>query len=150
MAGVLVGDLAAQEQLDSLSYAMGDYFIRMYLDGNDKETQQVMGDREEYIRGFSDGLNVYRQETTAASSYFNGQQMGLFFLMSINFEPYEDKEKPHLDYLIEGLRKVADNTYLRTPVTVSSLDNDRMIVTNGLSEKDAIITEGAFYLIDSK
>lgn len=48
------------------------------------------------------------------------------------------------------LRKVADNTYLRTPVTVSSLDNDRMIVTNGLSGKDEIITEGAFYLIDSK
>lgn len=110
MAGCLLGNLAAQELLDSLSYAMGDYFIRLYLDGNDKETQQVMGDREEYIRGFSDGLNVYKQETTAASSYFNGQKMGLFFLMSINFEPYEDKEKPHLDCLIEGLRKVADNT----------------------------------------
>ena len=133
MAGVLVADLAAQEQLDSLSYAMGDYFIRMYLDGNDKETQQVMGDREEYIRGFSDGLNVYRQETTAASSYFNGQQMGLFFLMSINFEPYEDKEKPHLDCLIEGLRKVADNTVLLPQDTIGAhhllldLDDEAML-----------------------
>ena len=54
MVGALVGNLAAQETLDSLSYAMGDYFIRLYLDGNDKETQQVMGDREEYIRGFGD------------------------------------------------------------------------------------------------
>lgn len=133
MVGVLVGDLAAQEQLDSLSYAMGDYFIRLYLDGNDKETQQVMGDREEYIRGFSDGLNVYRQETTAASSYFNGQQMGLFFLMSINFEPYEDKEKPHLDCLIEGLRKVADNTVVLPQDTIGAhhllldLDDEAML-----------------------
>ena len=133
MAACLVGNIAAQEQLDSLSYAMGDYFIRLYLDGYDKETQQVMGDREEYIRGFSDGLNVYRQETTAASSYFNGQKMGLFFLMSINFEPYEDKEKPHLDCLIEGLRKVADNTVLLPQDTIGAhhllldLDHEAML-----------------------
>ncbi len=48
------------------------------------------------------------------------------------------------------LRQLADNTYLRTPVTVSGLDDDRLIITSGLSENDTIITEGAFYLIDSK
>lgn len=48
------------------------------------------------------------------------------------------------------LRQVANNTYLRTPVTVTSLDDDRLIVTSGLNTNDQIITEGAFYLIDSK
>lgn len=48
------------------------------------------------------------------------------------------------------LRKVAENTYLRTPVSVTSLDDDRLIVTSGLNSNDQIITEGAFYLIDSK
>jgi len=48
------------------------------------------------------------------------------------------------------LRKLQDNTYLRTPVTVTGLDDDRLIVTDGLNENDHIITEGAFYLIDSK
>ena len=133
MAGVLVGNLAAQEQFDSLSYAMGDYFIRLYLDGNDKETQQVMDDREEYIRGFSDGLNVYRQERTAANSYYDGQQMGLFFLMNINFEQIEEKDQPHLDCLIEGLRKVADNTVVLPQDTIGAhhllldLDDEAML-----------------------
>lgn len=133
MAACLVGNIAAQEQLDSLSYAMGDYFIRIVLDSKDEKTKQITSDREEYIRGFSDGLNVYRQETTAASSYFNGQKMGLFFLMSINFEPYEDKEKPHLDCLIEGLRKVADNTVLLPQDTIGAhhllldLDHEAML-----------------------
>ena len=35
MAGVLVGDLAAQELLDSLSYALGDYSTRIVLDSKD-------------------------------------------------------------------------------------------------------------------
>lgn len=88
---------------------MGDYFTRSVLDSQDKKTQQIKSDRDEYIRGFSDGLNLYRQERTTASSYHEGQQMGLFFLMSINFESREDGDEPRLDCLIEGLRKVADN-----------------------------------------
>ena len=76
MAACVAGSLSAQETLDSLSYAMGDYFTRIVLDSQDKKTQQIKSDREEYIRGFSDGLNLYRQERTAASSYHEGQQMG--------------------------------------------------------------------------
>lgn len=110
MAACIVGSLSAQEQFDSLSYAMGDYFMCIVLDSQDMKTQQIKSYREEYIRCFSDGLNLYRQERTAANSYYDGQQMGLFFLMSINFEPIEDKDQPHLDCFIEGLRKVADNT----------------------------------------
>lgn len=133
MAACLVGNIAAQEQLDSLSYAMGDYSTRIVLDSKDEKTKQITSDREGFIRGYSDGLNVYRQETTAASSYFNGQKMGLFFLMSINFEPYEDKEKPHLDCLIEGLRKVADNTVVLPGDTIGAhqllfdLDDEAML-----------------------
>ena len=134
MAGVLVGNLAAQEQFDSLSYAMGDYFTRIVLDSQDKKTQQIKSDREEYIRGFSDGLNLYRQERTAANSYYDGQQMGLFFLMSINFEQIEEKDQPHLDCLIEGLRKVADNTVVLPKDTIGAhhllldLDDEAMLL----------------------
>ena len=133
MAACVAGSLSAQETLDSLSYAMGDYFMRIVLDSQDKKTQQIKSDREEYIRGFSDGLNVYRQERTTASSYYEGQQMGLFFLMSINFEPFEDKDLPHLDCLIEGLRKVADNTVVLPKDTIGAhhllldLDDEAML-----------------------
>ncbi len=48
------------------------------------------------------------------------------------------------------LRQLGENTYLRTPVTIAHLDDDRLIVTGGLNVNDTIITEGAFYLIDSK
>ncbi len=133
MAACIVGSLSAQETLDSLSYAMGDYFTRSVLDSQDKKTQQIKSDREEYIRGFSDGLNLYRQERTAASSYHEGQQMGLFFLMSINFEQIEEKDQPHLDCLIEGLRKVADNTVVLPQDTIGAhhllldLDDEAML-----------------------
>ncbi len=110
MAGCMVGNLAAQEQLDSLSYAMGDYSTRIVLDSKDEKTEQIMNDREGYIRGYSDGLNLFRQERAAAGSYYEGQQLGLFLLMSINWESREDDDQPPLDCLIKGLRKVADNT----------------------------------------
>lgn len=48
------------------------------------------------------------------------------------------------------LRKVAENTYLRTKVLVQTADEDHLIVVDGLAEGDEIITEGAFYLIDTK
>ena len=54
MAACVAGSLSAQKTLDSLSYAMGDYFTRIVLDSQDKKTQQIKSDREEYIRGFSD------------------------------------------------------------------------------------------------
>ena len=134
MAACVAGSLSAQKTLDSLSYAMGDYFTRIVLDSQDKKTQQIKSDREEYIRGFSDGLNLYRQERTAANSYYDGQQMGLFFLMSINFEQIEEKDQPHLDCLIEGLRKVADNTVVLPQDTIGAhhllldLDDEAMLL----------------------
>ena len=46
------------------------------------------------------------------------------------------------------LRRIDDNTYLRTPVEVQSVDEHYLRVINGLTVGDIIITEGAFYLID--
>ena len=133
MAAYLVGNIAAQEQLDSLSYAVGDYSTRIVLDSKDEKTELVRGDREGYIRGYSDGLNLYWQERTATSSYYEGQQMGLFFLMSINWEPRENDDQPLLDCLIEGLRKVADNTVVLPRDTIGAhqllfdLDDEAML-----------------------
>ena len=133
MAGVLVGDLAAQEQLDSLSYAMGDYSTRIVLDSKDEKTKQITSDREGFIRGYSDGLSLFRQERAAAGSYYEGQQMGLFFLMSINWESHEDDDQPPLDCLIKGLRKVADNTVVLPGDTIGAhqllfdLDDEAML-----------------------
>ena len=120
MAGCMVGNLAAQELLDSLSYAMGDYSTRIVLDSKDEKTEQIMNDREGYIRGYSDGLNLFRQERAAAGSYYEGQQLGLFLLMSINWESREDDDQPPLDCLIEGLRKVADNTVVLPRDTIGA------------------------------
>lgn len=133
MAGVLVGDLAAQELLDSLSYALGDYSTRIVLDSKDEKTEQIMNDREGFIQGYSDGLNLFRQERAAAGSYYEGQQMGLFLLMSINWESHEDDDQPPLDCLIEGLRKVADNTVVLPRDTIGAhqllfdLDDEAML-----------------------
>ena len=46
------------------------------------------------------------------------------------------------------LRRIDDNTYLRTPVEVQSVDEHYLHVIKGLNVGDIIITEGAFYLID--
>jgi hypothetical protein len=46
------------------------------------------------------------------------------------------------------LRRIDDNTYLRTPVEVQSVDEHYLRVIKGLNVGDIIITEGAFYLID--
>lgn len=47
-------------------------------------------------------------------------------------------------------RKVADNKFVRTLVVVQTADEENMIVLDGLTEGDEIITDGAFYLIDQK
>ena len=133
MVGCMVGNLAAQELLDSLSYALGDYSTRIVLDSKDEKTEQIMNDREGYILGYSDGLNLFRQERAAAGSYYEGQQMGLFLLMSINWESHEDDDQPPLDCLIEGLRKVADNTVVLPRDTIGAhqllfdLDDEAML-----------------------
>lgn len=46
------------------------------------------------------------------------------------------------------LRRVAENTYVRTRVEVQSIDEQRLRVISGLNVGDVIISEGAFYLID--
>ena len=133
MAGVLVGDLAAQELLDSLSYALGDYSTRIVLDSKDEKTKQITSDREGFIRGYSDGLSLFRQERAAAGSYYEGQQMGLFLLISINWGSREDDDQPPLDCLIKGLRKVADNTVVLPRDTIGAhqllfdLDDEAML-----------------------
>ena len=48
------------------------------------------------------------------------------------------------------IRKVGENRYCRTGVTVQTADEDRLVVTDGLRAGDEIITEGAFLLIDTK
>ena len=48
------------------------------------------------------------------------------------------------------LRRVADNTYVKTPIEAQSIDNDQLIVLNGLAVGDVIVTKGAFYFIDCK
>ena len=111
MAACVAGSLSAQETLDSLSYAMGDEYIRnndlnhLNLSGM---IQQSVNDREEFIRGFSDGL-----KRTAASSYHDGQRMGFYVLIA-------DDVKLRLDCLLEGLRKVADNTLVLPRDTIGA------------------------------
>lgn len=48
------------------------------------------------------------------------------------------------------LRQVAQDTYVRTYVKVQTLDDEHLLVTDGLTVGDVIISEGAFYLIDAK
>ena len=108
MAACIVGNLFAQEKFDSLSYAMGDEYIRnsdLNLSGM---IQQSVNDREEFIRGFSDGL-----KRTAASSYHDGQRMGFYALIA-------DDVKINLECLLEGLRKVANNTVVLPRDTIGA------------------------------
>lgn len=69
---------------------------------------------------------------------------------------------PHQYYIVpkgavlqaEGFRyvlvEVAECQYRRTPVVVESMDKDHYIIIEGLCGDDRIITQGAFYLVDSK
>jgi cobalt-zinc-cadmium efflux system membrane fusion protein len=62
----------------------------------------------------------------------------------------------HKEAVLQGeggryvLRRVAENRYVRTPVKVQTLDEEHLLVTDGLKVGDEIIMDGAFYLIDCK
>ncbi len=62
----------------------------------------------------------------------------------------------HKEAVLQGeggryvLRHVGKDTYVRTYVKVQTLDEEHLLVTDGLSVGDVIITDGAFYLIDAK
>lgn len=48
------------------------------------------------------------------------------------------------------LRKVGENRFVRTLVQVQTVDDENLIVTDGLAPDDEVVTSGAFYLIDCK
>lgn len=48
------------------------------------------------------------------------------------------------------LRRIADNTYVKCPIEAQSVEGNQLLVTNGLTVGDEIITQGAFYFIDYK
>lgn len=48
------------------------------------------------------------------------------------------------------LRRIAENTYVRTFIEAQSVEDGRLLVTKGLSAGDEIITRGAFYFVDCK
>ena len=48
------------------------------------------------------------------------------------------------------LRRVAENTYVKTSIEAQSVEGNQLLVTNGLTVADEIITQGAFYFIDYK
>lgn len=48
------------------------------------------------------------------------------------------------------LRRIAENTFVKTVIEVQSVEGGQLLVTSGLSEGDEIITQGAFYFIDCK
>lgn len=62
----------------------------------------------------------------------------------------------HKEAVLQGdggryvLRRVAEDRYVRTPVKVQTLDEEHLLVTDGLKVGDEIIMDGAFYLIDCK
>ncbi len=108
MAVGIVGSLFAQEKFDSLSYAMGVEYIRNSDLNLSEIIQQSVNDREEFVRGFSDGL-----KRTAATSYHDGYRMGFYVLIA------DDVTLP-LDCLLEGVRKVADNTVVLPRDTIGA------------------------------
>ena len=62
----------------------------------------------------------------------------------------------HKEAVLQGdggryvLRRVADDRYVRTYVKVQTLDEEHLLVTEGLNTGDIFISQGAFYLIDCK
>lgn len=48
------------------------------------------------------------------------------------------------------LRRIAENTYVKTLIEAQSVEGNQLLVTKGLTVGDEIITQGAFYFIDYK
>jgi cobalt-zinc-cadmium efflux system membrane fusion protein len=48
------------------------------------------------------------------------------------------------------LRRVGENSYVRTAVEVQSIDEHSLRVVKGLNSGDEIIMQGAFYLVDKR
>lgn len=117
MTTCLAGVAVAQEQLDSLSYAMGDHITRAMLADVNMQTQ---ANHEDYLRGLKDGLNIYKQDTAVVTSYYNGQMMGYFFLWLLETEQSEEDDQFHLDCMVEGLRKVANNSVVLPQDTIGA------------------------------
>ncbi len=109
MVACFVGSLLAQETLDSLSYAMSDYFTRLVIDAYELGTDrylQTQADREAFLRGLEDELSIYPQDSVAYKSYSEGQMEGILFLMNLH-----DDEEFDMNCIARGLRKVADGTF---------------------------------------
>ena len=117
LTAALAGHLAAQEKLDSLSYAMGDHITRVMMADVNMQTQ---ANHEDYLRGLKDGLNIYQQDTAVVSSYYDGQMMGCFFLMLLENEQPEEDDQFHLGCMVEGLRKVANNSVVLPQDTIGA------------------------------
>ena len=62
----------------------------------------------------------------------------------------------HKEAVLQGdngryvLRRVAEDHYVRTPVKVQTLDEEHLLVTEGLKVGDVFVSEGSFYLINIK
>lgn len=112
-----VNKQASIEKLDSLSYAMGDHITRAMLADVNMQTQ---ANHEDYLRGLKNGLNIYKQDTAVVTSYYNGQIMGYFFLWLLEAEQAEEDDQFHLDCMVEGLRKVANNSVILPQDTIGA------------------------------
>ena len=62
----------------------------------------------------------------------------------------------HKEAVLQGdngryvLHRVAEDRYVRTPVKVQTLDEEHLLVTDGLKVGEVFVGEGSFYLIDVK
>ena len=102
IVGFFVDSLSAQEAFDSVSYAFGNYYVRIAIEVNSNEL--TLTDREEFFRGMKECMNTISQDSIYAELYEQGFGVGLCVQKMLN----NDREKKpfDLDCVYDGVHKV--------------------------------------------
>ena len=118
IVGFFVDSLSAQEPIDSISYAYGNYNMRNAFEAN--SNLLILTDREEFFRGLKEYMNIFIQDSIYAKLYERGFETGLYVMM-LNIDP---ENKPFdLDCVYEGVHKVVSGNVELPQDTIGLFDN---------------------------
>lgn len=117
MAACIVGSLSARETLDSISYAMGDYYTRqIFEEYTDLQSQNKY---EEYIRGL-ENLYTFMQDSAIAKCYTSGIEIGTFVMMMLYNEQPNKNQLFNQICIIDGVKKVISGDVLLPQDTIGA------------------------------
>ena len=112
---------AQVEDFDSVSYAIGDSYTRVYLSAETSNLNWEWNDTSavDFLKAIDDHIHYlnYLQDSINSPSFSIGLMQGVFFLDS--YEHYKEKDGIILECIIDGMSKVANNDLILPQDTIA-------------------------------